>query len=106
MEDVVAQPVPAGQSNTFPGREGALMLPRRASQITLKDIVETFERPNLLSQCWQVKDEADRPLQSYCPVRPKWGGAEVAMICEMASITFEDLTQGSHGIPRVMPGFV
>jgi Rrf2 family transcriptional regulator, iron-responsive regulator len=106
MAGVVARLARARLINTFPGRDGALILPRRASQITLKDVVETSEGPILLSQCLQVKGENDRPLQPNCPVRPKGRRVQVAIMCEMASIIFEDLTQGSHGIPRVMPGFV
>ncbi|MGZ9163642.1 MAG: RrF2 family transcriptional regulator [Anaerolineales bacterium] len=106
MSRIVAQLARAGLVNTFPGREGGLMLPCPASQITLKDIVEAFEGPILLSQCLQVKGEDDCPFQSNCPVRPKWGRVQIAMLREMASITFEDLAQESLGVPLVMPGFV
>ena len=91
---------------TFPGRDGGLMLPRPASQITLKDIVETFEGPILLSDCLQVKDEEDCPFQSNCPVRSKWGRVQVAMMREMASITFEDLAKEALGIPIKLPSLV
>ncbi|HSK66315.1 MAG TPA: Rrf2 family transcriptional regulator [Anaerolineales bacterium] len=106
MSRIVAQLARAGLVNTFPGRDGGLMLPRPASQITLKDIVEAFEGPILLSQCLQVKGEDDCPFQVNCPVRPKWGRVQVAMLREMASITFEDLVQESLGIPMVMPSLV
>ncbi|MGZ9220727.1 MAG: RrF2 family transcriptional regulator [Anaerolineales bacterium] len=106
MSRIVAQLARTGLVNTFPGREGGLMLPCPASQITLKDIVEAFEGPILLSQCLQVKGEDDCPFQSNCPVRPKWGRVQIAMLREMASITFEDLAQESLGVPLVMPGFV
>ena len=106
MSRIVAQLAHAGLVNTFPGRDGGLMLPRPASQITLKDIVEAFEGPILLSQCLQVKGEDDCPFQVNCPVRPKWGRVQVAMLREMASITFEDLVQESLGIPMVMPSLV
>jgi len=106
MSRIVAQLARAGLVNTFPGRDGGLMLPRPASQISLKDIVEAFEGPILLSQCLQVKGEDDCPFQVNCPVRPKWGRVQVAMLREMASITFEDLVQESLGIPMVMPSLV
>jgi Rrf2 family protein len=106
MGRIVAQLARARLINTFPGREGGLMLPCPASQITLKDIVEAFEDPILLSECLQVKGEDDCPFQSNCPVRPKWGRVQVAMMREMASITFEDLAQESLGVPLVMPSFV
>jgi len=99
MTRIVAQLSHAGLINTFPGREGGLMLPRPASTITLKDVVEAFEGPILLSACLQVKGEDDCPFQVNCPVRPKWGRVQVAMLREMASITFEDLARESLGIP-------
>ena len=106
MTRIVAQLSHSGLLNTFPGREGGLMLPRPASQITLRDVVEAFEGPILLSACLQVKGEDDCPFQANCPVRPKWGRVQVAMLREMASITFEDLAKESLGIPLVMPSLI
>jgi Rrf2 family protein len=106
MTRIVAQLSHHGLINTFPGRDGGLMLPRPASEITLKDVVEAFEGPILLSECMQVKGEDDCPFQSNCPVRSKWGRVQVAMLREMASITFEDLAQEAIGIPVAMPSFV
>jgi Rrf2 family protein len=103
MPRIVAQLAHAELVNTFPGREGGLMLPRPASQITLKDVVEAFEGPILLSECMQVKGEDDCPFQANCPVRTKWGRVQVAMLREMAAITFEDLAQEALGIPIKMP---
>jgi Rrf2 family protein len=103
MPRIVAQLAREGLINTFPGRDGGLMLPRPASQITLKDAVEAFEGPILLSQCLQVKGEDDCPFQSNCPVRSKWGRVQVAMLREMAAITFESLAQEALVIPLTMP---
>lgn len=106
MTRIVAQLSREGLVNAFPGRDGGLTLPRSASQITLKDVVEVFEGPILLSECMQVKGEDDCPFQSNCPVRSKWGRVQVAMMREMASITFEDLVQEAAGIPMAMPSLV
>ena len=103
---IVAQLSRHGLINTYPGRDGGLTLPRPASQITLKDVVEAFEGPILLSECMQVKGENDCPFQSNCPVRSKWGRVQVAMLREMASITFEDLVKEALGIPMAMPSLV
>ncbi len=103
MTRIVAQLSRYGLINTHPGRDGGLTLPRPASQITLKDVVEVFEGPILLSECMQVKGEDDCPFQSNCPVRSKWGRVQVAMMREMASITFEDLVKESLCIPMVVP---
>ena len=106
MTRIVAQLAREGLVNTYPGRDGGLMLPRPASQITLKDIVEAFEGPILLSECLQAKGEDDCPFRSNCPVRSKWGRVQVAMLREMASITFEDLVKEALGIPMVTSSFV
>src|SRR5215471_10311737 len=99
MSRIVAQLSKQRLVNTFPGREGGLSLPRHPSQITLKDVVESFEGPILLSECMQVKGEDDCPFQSNCSVRPRWGRVQVAMMREMASITFEDLAKEALGVP-------
>jgi Rrf2 family protein len=91
---------------TFPGREGGISLPCPASQITLKDVVEAFEGPILLSACLQVRGEDDNPFLSNCPVRSKWGRVQAAMMREMASISFDDLVHEAAGIPLAVPGIV
>jgi Rrf2 family protein len=106
MSRIVAQLSRSGLLNTFPGRDGGLMLPRPASQINLRHVVEAFEGPILLSACLDVKNEDDCPFQANCPVSPKWGRVQVAMMREMASITFEDLAKESLGVPMVMPSIV
>ncbi len=106
MSRIVAQLSRAGLIRTVAGRDGGISLPRPASQITLKDVVELFEGPVLLSECLQVKGEDDCPFQSHCPVSPKWGRVQAAMMREMASITFEDLAKEALGIPLRVPSFI
>lgn len=91
MGRIVAQLAQAGLVTTFTGREGGLQLPRPASEISLKDVVEAFEGPLLISECMQTKDEQDCPFETNCPVRTKWGRVQVAMLREMAAISFADL---------------
>ena len=106
MSRIVAQLARAELVNTFPGREGGLMLPRPASQITLKDVVEAFEGPILLSECLQARDEDDCPFRSNCPVSSKWGRVQVAMLREMATVTFESLAQEALSAPVKIPNIV
>src|SRR5215208_3608428 len=106
MSRIVAQLSRSGLLNTFPGRDGGLMLPRPASQINLMQVVEAFEGPILLSACLDVKNEDDCPFQANCPVSPKWGRVQVAMMREMASITFEQLAKESLAVPMVLPTIV
>jgi len=106
MTRIVAQLAHAKLLNTFPGRDGGLTLPCAASKITLRDVVEAFEGPILLSECMQTKSEDDCPFRTNCPVRSKWGRVQVAMLREMASITFEDLVKESHSISLAAPSIV
>jgi Rrf2 family protein len=106
MSRIVAHLSRGGLINTFAGRDGGISLPRPPSQITLKDVVELFEGPVMLSECMQVKGEDDCPFQSNCPVSPKWGRIQVAMMREMAAITFEDLAKEALGIRIKMPSLV
>jgi Rrf2 family protein len=92
MARIVAQLAAAGLVKTFAGRDGGLELPRPASEITLRDVVEAFEGPILLSECLHSKGpEEDCPFRVGCPVSSKWGRVQVAMLREMAAITFESL---------------
>lgn len=100
---IVAQLARAELIRTFPGRDGGLMLSVPASQITLRDVVEAFEGPILLSECLRYKGEDDCPFRTHCPVSPKWGRVQVAMLREMSAITFESLAQEALGVPMVMP---
>ena len=102
MPRLVAELARSGLLKTFPGRDGGVMLARAAAQITLRDVVEAFEGPVLLSQCLQVKGEDDCPFQSNCPVRSKWGRVQAAMLREMAAISFQDLAQEASTVPMLM----
>jgi Rrf2 family protein len=106
MVRIVALLARHGLVNTYSGREGGLTLPRPASQISLRDVVEAFEGPILLSACLQVKGEDDCPFLSNCPVRTKWGRVQVAMMREMASITFEDLAAEAARASLAVTSFI
>jgi Rrf2 family protein len=106
MPRIVAELAKAELINTFPGRDGGMILARPASQITLRDVIEAFEGPVLLSQCLQVRGESDCPFQMSCPVRPKWGRVQVAMLREMAAISFEDLAHEAQGVPMLIQSMV
>ncbi len=90
---IVAQLALVGLIRTFPGREGGLELSRPPNKISLWDVVQAFEGPIQLSECMESHGEDDCPFRAECPVRPKWMRAQIAMMRELASITFEDLTK-------------
>ncbi len=106
MPRIVAELAKAGLINTFQGRDGGMTLARPAAQISLRDVVEAFEGPILLSQCLQVRGESDCPFLANCPVRPKWGRVQVAMLREMAAISLEDLAKESQAVPMLVQSVV
>jgi Rrf2 family protein len=106
MPRIVADLARTGIIHTYPGRDGGLMLSRPAGQVTLRDVVEAFEGPVLLSRCLQVTGEDDCPFQVTCPVRTKWGRVQIAMLREMAAINFADLAREALGVPAVLQSFV
>ena len=106
MPRIVAELAKAKLINTFPGRDGGLTLRRPAAEITLRDVVEAFEGPILLSQCLEARGELDCPFRANCPVSPKWGRVQVAMLREMAAISFEDLRREAQGVPMTLQKFV
>ncbi len=103
MSRIVAQLAAHNLVKTFAGREGGLELARPAAKITIKDVVEAFEGPILLSECMESRGEDDCPFRTNCPVRTKWGRVQVAMMREMAAISFEDLAKEAAGIPVAIP---
>ena len=99
MPRIVAQLANCGLVKTFAGRDGGLQLSRPPEEISLKDVVESFEGPILLSECMQVNDENDCPFQRNCHVRTKWGRIQLAMVREMASINFRDMAHETLTTP-------
>jgi Rrf2 family protein len=106
MSRIVAKLAAHDLVKTFPGRDGGLELSRQASELTIKDVVEAFEGPILLSECMQAKGEDDCPFRMNCPVRSKWGRVQSAMLREMASITFEDLSNDARDITTGLSSLV
>jgi len=100
MSRIVAQLAATGLVTTFAGRDGGLQLPRPPDQITLRDVLEAFEGPLLLSECMQPRGEDDCPFRADCPVRSKWGRVQAVMLRELASISFADLAaEAAAGVP-------
>ena len=105
MSRIVAKLAGCGLVITFAGRDGGLQLSRPAVDITLKDVVEAFQGPVMLSECMMVTDEANCPFQDNCQVRSKWGRVQAAMLREMASINFADLAKETQNDPnkKILP---
>jgi Rrf2 family protein len=101
---IVAELAQAGLLLTFPGREGGLQLAHPAEQLTLKDVVQAFEGPLLLSEC--MLGEEACPFEGACPVRTRWGRLQKAILDELEQTSFAALaleTKEMHGPVHVLP---
>ena len=90
---IVAQLAQANLVKTFPGRDGGLQMPRPASEITLKDVVEVMEGPFLLSECMTGGEAC--PFEGNCRVRCRWIRLQSTILKELNSTTFADLARES-----------
>ena len=87
--------------NTFPGRNGGLVLSRSPREINLRQIVEHFEGKFLISDC--LVDGGDCPFDNNCPVRFRWTRLQSQIIRELEQITFEDLAQDALSVNTIFP---
>jgi Rrf2 family protein len=87
--------------NTFPGRDGGLVLSRPAREINLRQIVEHFEGKFFISDC--LVDGGDCPFDNNCPVRFCWTRLQSQIVRELEQITFEDLAQDALSVDTIFP---
>ncbi|MCI0520712.1 MAG: Rrf2 family transcriptional regulator [Chloroflexi bacterium] len=81
---------------TFPGRSGGLSLAHPPREINLRQVVEYFEGPLLLSEC--LLQKGDCPLDTKCPVHCQWGRLQALILHELESITFEQLAEDARAL--------
>ena len=91
---IVAKLAQAKILSTFPGRDGGLELAHSPEKITLRDVVEAFEGPLLLSEC--MLDNNFCPFESACAVRTRWSRLQNVILEELASTTFLDLAKEAN----------
>lgn len=98
---IVAQLANAGMIKTFAGRDGGLELSRSADEISLLDVVTTFEGSMMLCECLHTAGGNDCPFDGDCLIRSKWGRIQGEMVREMAATNFADLAAQSQGQVQV-----
>ena len=79
---------------TFAGRDGGLQLARISEKITLRDIVEAFEGPLMISDC--IPGDEFCPFEGSCHVRPRWNRLQDVILKELESTTFLDLAKEAN----------
>jgi Rrf2 family nitric oxide-sensitive transcriptional repressor len=85
---------------TFPGRDGGLSLAHAPHEINLRQIVEYFEGPLLVSEC--LLQKGDCPFDTKCPVRCRWGRLQSVILHELESITFDQLAEEAGALDTVL----
>ncbi len=79
---------------TFAGRDGGLQLARVPEKITLRDIVEAFEGPLMISEC--IPGDEFCPFEESCHVRPRWARLQDVILKELSSTNFLDLAKEAN----------
>ncbi|MEZ4523461.1 MAG: Rrf2 family transcriptional regulator [Thermomicrobiales bacterium] len=81
----------AGLVESKPGRDGGAMLARRASEVSLRDVVEAVEGPFQVSQCIMESRACDgsRP----CVMHSAWLVAQQALLDDLARHSLDDLVR-------------
>lgn len=77
------------------GSSGGLRLARKASDISLLEVVRAMEGEVALNHC--VDGHKGCPLSAGCPVQSVWAGATLALERHLEGIHFGALAEGPHG---------
>jgi len=81
----------AGLVSSSRGNGGGVRLAKRASEITLRNIVEAIEGPIALNQC--LLDAKFCCRSANCPVRKVWAKAQKEMVSVLGRTTLEDMAR-------------
>lgn len=84
---------------TYPGRDGGLVLARPSEEINLRQIVEHFEGKFFISDC--LVDKGNCPFDNKCPVRFRWAKLQSQMVLELEQITFKELAQDAMSVNQL-----
>jgi Rrf2 family protein len=98
---IVAKLAQTNIITTFAGRDGGLQLSRQPEKITLRDVVEAFEGPLLLSECMLNEDFC--PFEKACSVRIRWARLQKVILTELTATTFLDLAKEAKTKPNSSP---
>jgi len=74
---------------TFPGRDGGIVLSRPIGEINLYQVVRYFEGNFAVSEC--IHQKGFCPFETTCPVQRKWSRLQDLIVNELKKITFAEL---------------
>ena len=96
LQRIVADLAKKKLLHTFPGPNGGLQLSRPIESTTLREVYEAIEGPLLISDCLSGPKEC--PLESGCPVHPRWRHLQEILVHELESITLSQLALDAERI--------
>lgn len=94
LQRIIADLSKAGLINTYPGPNGGVQLAHPPESVNLRHIWEAIEGPLMISECLETSE--DCPLESRCPVNPRWARLQNLIINELESSTLDELTRESY----------
>jgi Rrf2 family protein len=94
LAKIVSQLSAAGIVRATRGAHGGVTLARRASEISLLDIVETFDGPIMLNEC--TLDPESCVMSDHCQVQVVWCEARADLVKRLGQTNFGQLAQARH----------
>jgi Rrf2 family protein len=101
LQRIVADLAKAGLLCTHAGPGGGLELAYPAERVNLRHIWEAIEGPLLISDCLTGPGEC--PLDSGCPVRPRWGRLQAMIVHEKEATTLDQLALEANQLSKNIP---
>ncbi len=98
LHKITADLVRAGLVQTRPGPTDGLALARLASQINLRQILETIDGPVCLNVCAVRPREC--PRDAICPAHGFWGRLQATIVRELQSTTLDTLVAEAQRLKR------
>lgn len=81
------------------GAHGGFSLARPATEITLRQVVETLEGPIALSRCLLASEFCDQ--EETCSLRPVLAEAQERLLSFLESTSFADLATNARSLQRL-----
>ncbi len=89
LAKIISQLSIAGLIHTKRGAGGGVSLSRKATEISLLDVVEAIDGPITLNECTQ--DPSICSFGESCPIHEVWCETQTELVEKLRSITFDKL---------------
>jgi FeS assembly SUF system regulator len=83
------------------GAAGGYRLARRATEISVAEVVAAIDGDIGMTQCSVHADDCERT--TYCPTRPHWAAVNRAVGTALAAVTLDDMISPFAFLPAAAP---